>query len=75
MPEFIHMGFASNPILRAAKNRYYVARGEGKHDHRQWYVDSRACFENWKPNDKLPRGAKVCLYDGPIPECFQGETK
>lgn len=71
MPEFIHMGFACNPAIRAAKNRYYEARGESVDKKRSWYCDSRACFENWKPNDRLPRGAKVCLYDGPIPECFQ----
>lgn len=70
MPEFIHMGFASNPEIRAAKNKYYVARGEGKTDHRQWYVDSRACFETWKPGDKLPKDAKVIPYTGPIPEAF-----
>src|SRR3990167_4588316 len=38
LPEFIHMGFACNPKIMAAKNRYYVQRGEGKTDHRQWYV-------------------------------------
>lgn len=74
-PEFIHMGFASDPVIRAAKNRYYAARGEAVDKKRSWYCDSRACFETWKPNDKLPRGAKVCLYDGPIPECFQGESQ
>lgn len=70
-PAFIHMGFACDPEIRAAKNRYYVHRGEGKNDHRQWYVDSRSCFETWKPGDTLPRGAKVIEYKGPIPECFQ----
>lgn len=70
-PAFIHMGFACNPEIRAAKNRYYVHRGEGKNDHRQWYVDSRKCFETWKPGDTLPRGAKVIIYTGPIPEVFQ----
>lgn len=70
-PAFIHMGFACDPAIRAAKNRYYVHRGEGKNDHRQWYVDSRACFETWRPGDVLPKGAKVIEYNGPIPECFQ----
>lgn len=70
MPEFVHMGFASDPKIRAAKNKYYVARGEGKTDHRQWYVDSRKCFETWKPGDKLPKGAKVIPYTGPVPEVF-----
>lgn len=70
-PAFIHMGFACNPEIRAAKNRYYVHRGEGKNDHRQWYVDSRSCFETWKPGDVLPKDAKVIPYTGPIPEVFQ----
>lgn len=70
MPEFIHMGFACDPKIRAAKNRYYVERGEGKTDHRQWYVDSRNCFNTWKPGDVLPKGAKVVKYTGPVPEVF-----
>lgn len=68
MPQCVHTGFASGLMSRAAKHRYYVARGEGRQDQRQMYVDCRAAFETWKPGDKLPHGASVIPYNGPIPE-------
>lgn len=69
-PYFVHMGFACNPEIRKAKNRYYEQRGEAKDQRRSWYCDSRACFEHWYPGDSLPRSARVCFYDGLIPEAF-----
>lgn len=69
--ECVHLGFASSKQMRTAKNRYYIQRGEGKTDHRAWYVMSRACFETWRPGKKLPRGAQVVSYTGPIPEAFR----
>jgi len=69
-PEFIHMGFTSQPETRVAKNRYYVERGEGRTDHRGGYVKSRAAFENWKPGETLPNNDKIIIYRGPIPEVF-----
>jgi glycosyltransferase involved in cell wall biosynthesis len=69
-PFFIHMGFAAYPLYRKAKNNYYVARGEGVTDRRQWYTESRALWETWRPGDTLPRGAQVIPYTGPIPEAF-----
>lgn len=71
LPEFIHLGFASEAKNRQAKNAYYKARGEGTTDHRGWYVESREAFDTWKPGDVLPNNAKVIEYDGPIPEAFQ----
>ena len=70
--ECIHLGFASSTKLRAAKHHYYVARGEGAKDGRQWYVDCRSAFETWEPGQPLPYGAKVIPYLGPVPEVFQG---
>lgn len=70
-PEYIHMGFACDPVIRASKNRYYEARGESVDPKRKWYTDSRRAFESWKPGDKLPRGARVTFYDGDVPECFK----
>lgn len=70
IPQYVHMGFASQLKNRQAKNRYYEARGEAVDPRRKWYTESRACFETWKPGDTLPRGAQVVPYDGPIPECF-----
>lgn len=70
-PYFVHMGFASSPKTRLAKNSYYAARGESSDPKRSWYVDSRNAFRTWRPGDKLPRNAKVCLYDGLVPECFK----
>ena len=71
VPNFIHMGFASEAKTRTAKNRYYVERGEGKTDHRGSYVKSRASFEGWLPGDKLVNNDKIIQYTGPIPEVFQ----
>mgnify|MGYP001605452519 CR=1 FL=1 len=70
-PECIHMAFASSLKTRHAKHKYYAARGEGKTDHRGWYVESRTAFETWEIGDILPRGAQVVKYSGEIPECFQ----
>jgi len=74
-PFFLHMGFASRLLFRAAKNNYYIARGEGVNDRRLWYTESRAAWETWKLGDPLPRGAQVQFYDGPIPEAFSINTK
>lgn len=70
-PYMVHMGFASSLVYRAAKNRYYEARGEAVDAKRSWYCDSRRCFEIWEPDTVLPRGAEVTPYNGFIPECFQ----
>ena len=69
-PQCIHMGFASGNDMRAAKHRYYEARGEGRNDNRQKYVDCRHAYETWKPGDRLPHEARVIKYQGPIPEVF-----
>ncbi len=71
MPQMVHLGFASRKENRLAKNRYYVERGEGVTDHRAWYVDSRAAFENWLPEHPMPRGVNVLPYQGPVPEVFR----
>lgn len=69
LPYCIHMGFASSLVSRAAKHRYYVARGEGVSDRRQMYVDCRTAYENWSPTrPELPHGAVVIPYRGPVPE-------
>lgn len=73
-PQFVHLGFASDPKYRKAKNEYYKERGEGTTDHRGWYVQSRDAFNTWKPGDVLPRGAIVIPYSGDIPECFASES-
>jgi hypothetical protein len=70
-PQCVHMGWASDPKLRKAKNDYYVARGEGKKDGREAHVEARRSWETWQPGDKLPCGARVIPYNGPVPECFQ----
>lgn len=70
MPQCVHMGFASSLRFRKAKHSYYVARGEGKRDKRQMYVDCRAAYETWRPGLQLPHGARVVSYDGPLPESF-----
>ena len=70
-PYMVHMGFASQLKNRAAKNRYYEHRGEAVDRKRSWYCDSRRCFETWTPKDVLPRGARIQLYTGTIPECFR----
>ena len=70
----VHLGWAASLPDRAAKNRYYETRGESSDPKRQWYTESRAAWETWTPRrPNLPRGATVVPYDGPIPECFQGE--
>jgi hypothetical protein len=71
MPEFIHMGFACDPKIRAAKNKYYADRGERADTKRSWYVISRDAFETWKPGNFMPYKSKIVPYTGPIPECFQ----
>lgn len=70
-PYMVHMGFASQLKNRAAKNRYYEARGESVDAKRSWYCDSRRCFETWTPEMQLPRNARVQFYTGAVPECFQ----
>ena len=70
-PEMVHLGFAATERMRVAKNHYYQERGEGRTDFRQWYVESRASWLNWKLGDPLPHGALVREYDGPVPEVFQ----
>lgn len=67
----VHLGFASRLRSRAAKRRYYRARGEGPKDGRQMYQDCRVAFEQWRPGDPLPHGGEVVSYDGPVPECFR----
>lgn len=74
LPYFVHMGFASNPENRRAKNEYYKARGEAVDDRRRWYTESRDCFNTWRPGDRLPRGAEVVPYTGIIPECFREDV-
>lgn len=74
MPDYVHMAFASSLQSRQAKHRYYVARGEGRTDHRQPYVESRAAYETWKPGQRLPHNGKILAYRGEIPECFQVEA-
>ncbi len=70
IPYFVHMGFASNPEMRQAKNRYYRDRGEEQDKRRKWYCDSRDCFNTWNPGDILPKDASVVPYTGIIPEAF-----
>lgn len=69
-PQCVHLGFASHRATRAAKHRYYEARGEGPTDGRQSYVECRAAFETWTTGNKLPNNASVIPYTGPIPEVF-----
>lgn len=70
-PQCIHLGFACNAKMRKAKNDYYIARGEGRNDRRQMYVDCRRSFEAWKLGDELPHRARVISYTGKVPEVFQ----
>ncbi len=74
-PFFIHTGFAAHSLYRAAKNQYYVARGEGVDPKRVWYTQSRAAWETWREGDVLPRGARVIPYTGPVPEAFGPDMK
>lgn len=69
-PQCIHLGFARRGEERQATNRYYEQRGEGRQDGRQMYVDCRAAWENWQPGGKLPHGARVISYTGPVPEVY-----
>lgn len=62
----IHLGFARNAATREATNRFYVKRGEGPQDGRQWYVDCRSAWETWKPGDVLPHGAAVTAVADPL---------
>lgn len=75
MPQMVHMGFAAERRMRAAKNRYYAGRGEAHDKERRWYVKSRKYFETWRPRTSLPNGAKVIPYNGPVPEVFREEQK
>lgn len=68
MPQMVHMGFAASAKNRVAKNRYYEVRGEATDPKRSWYVDSRKAFESWLPGGRLPHGASVKRYEGPVPE-------
>lgn len=70
-PECVHMGFAASLQDRQRKSLYYQNRGEGARDGRSMYVECRAAWEDWKPGDDLPHGARVIAYEnGPVPECF-----
>lgn len=70
-PHCIHLGFARNAENREATNRYYVQRGEATDNRRSAYVQCRKAWEYWKPNGKkLPQGAHLVSYPGPIPECY-----
>lgn len=72
-PQMVHLGFAAGERTRLAKNRYYAGRGEGRTDHRDWYVRSRAAWRHWTPGMSLPRDARVAPYTGPVPECFSDQ--
>jgi glycosyltransferase involved in cell wall biosynthesis len=70
-PHCVHLGFARSAQQREATNRYYVERGESNDGKRSRYVQCRTAWERWKPNGKrLPNGAYITDYSGPIPECF-----
>lgn len=73
IPQMLHLGFAATAEMRLAKNKYYENRGEKVDPKRSWYTESRRHFATWRPGDKLPRGARVTFYDGPVPECFASE--
>lgn len=76
VPECIHFGYASSAVSRLAKHRYYEERGEGREPNprlrnmRRMYVDCRNEYRSWEPGNKLPHGAKIIPYKGPIPEVF-----
>jgi hypothetical protein len=63
-PQCVHMGYAGDVPLRAAKHRYYEVRGESS--SRPMYV---ACRRGWERGE-LPRGVRIASYKGPVPECF-----
>ncbi len=71
MPQMLHLGFAATAKTRRAKQLYYEGRGESDDPQRRWYVDSRRCWNDWKPGDPLPNKARVIEYTGPIPEVFR----
>lgn len=72
-----HLGFSKCKQNMADKIQFYKNRGEGKEKNpqlrkrRQMYVDCRDAWFNWKPGNKLPHGAKVLPYNGPLPEVLQ----
>lgn len=68
-PEMIHLGFASEPWMRKAKNKYYEDRGEKVDPRRHRYTISRAMWLEWEPQIELPN-ARVVPYAGEIPEAF-----
>lgn len=74
-PQMLHMGFASRPRFRLAKNRYYAARGESLDVQRLWHVQARAEWEAWRPGQLLTRGGRVIPYEGPVPECFRADLE
>lgn len=75
MPQYVHLGWASQARTRLAKTRYYTARGEGQGDGRAKWMECRRAWEGWSPSDSLlPHGARVVPYTGPIPECLAKEV-
>lgn len=70
-PQCVHLGFARAAENRKATNSYYVQRGEGRRDGRRHYVSCRSAWEGWQPGVRLPNGAEVKRYDGPIPEIYR----
>lgn len=74
-PECVHMGFSSSQESRAAKAKYYLARGEGAEGgrlgrKRSMYNACRYAHLTWEPGQELPHGAQVIPYSGPVPEVF-----
>lgn len=67
-PFFWHMGFARSPESIAAKNAYYVARGEAT-TRPETTRDRAAWF-----GSELPKGVEVWGWRGPWPEVFQKES-
>jgi hypothetical protein len=68
-PECIHTGYASRTVVRAAKHRYYEARGESS--SRRMYVDCRRAYETWQLGQRLPHGASVVPFVGELPEALR----
>ena len=68
-PEVIHLGFARSAVNRLATNKFYEARGEVV--SRPKHVECRRAFADWQPGQKLPQGAKVIPWTGPVPEVFR----
>lgn len=76
MPECVHMGYSSSQESRAAKAKYYIARGEGSEGgrlgrKRSMYNACRYAHLTWELGQELPHGAQVIPYSGPIPEVFR----